>query len=479
MVENCVYCHNAPCTAACLNGCDPAKALRSIRFANPDGARGSLSSVCVGCPAPCERACPRNVQIRNLVLSHIRPKAEVDRLKAPEPWRLRTDFCGIPLESPFLLSSSVVSSTCEMCLRAFDAGWAGAAFKTVSLMDIHETSPRFSAIRGETGSLVGFKNVEQLSDHSLVENLAVFRRLKAEHPTKFLLASVLGRDEKEWEFLARSCAKAGADALELNFSCPNMTAEGTGSDVGQCEELIARYTRAARRGARIPIVAKLTPNVVSMDAAARAALAAGADGIAAINTVKSLIPTSEKDGHVAVGGYSGRAVGPIALRFAAEICSMPEMKGRHFSGMGGVETWRDALDFVSLGAGSVQVTTAVMEYGYRIIDDLVDGLARYLANEGKVFGDLVGSRLGTVTDISELTRDKVVLPQFLRDRCIGCGRCHLSCRDGGHQAISFGSDRRPVLDPRACVGCHLCILVCPQEAIKPSHVVLDARTKAR
>ena len=405
-------------------------------------------------------------------------RPELETLPPENEERLRTELCGVPLENPFLLSSSVVASTYDMCARAFEAGWAGAAFKTICAMEIHEASPRFSAITGDNGSIIGFKNIEQLSDHSVAENMAIFRKLKEKYPTKFILASIMGRDDAEWEELARLCEENGADAIELNFSCPNMAEGGLGSDIGQVPELVERFTAAARRGAKIPILAKLTPNVAEMSPAAESAKRGGADGIAAINTIKSItninphtyVSAPAVHGLSAVGGYSGTAVRPIALRFLAELGQNPALSGMHLSAMGGVETWSDALEFILLGAGSIQVTTAVMQYGYRIIDDLKAGLNLYLAEKGfQSVQEAQGLAIDAVSKTTDvLERDTVIYPKFHREKCIGCGRCVISCADGGHQAIRLGPDRRPVLNGAACVGCHLCVLVCPARAISSS-----------
>ena len=214
--------------------------------------------------------------------------------------------------------------------------------------------------------------------------------------------------------------------------------------------------------------------------AAEAAKRGGADGIAAINTIKSVMGinpftfVSEPAVHdkSAVGGYSGNAVKPIALRFIDEMASDPNLVGMDITGMGGIETWADALEFILLGCSSVQVTTAVMQYGYRIIDDLKDGLNRYRYLNEMNFASVreaVGLAAGNVyssTDVLE--RDTVLFPKFNREKCVGCGRCYIACRDGGHQAIRFGEDRQPKLDGSRCVGCHLCLLVCPQNAIFPA-----------
>ena len=476
----CALCHDAPCSAACKY-MDPGNMLRSIWFDNEEGAAARLPDTdpCIDCPAMCEQACVRagEVPIRKLMMrlyDEVRPKLPDD---VPDENKLAVDFCGIPMENPFMLSSSVVASTYDMCARAFEAGWAGISFKTICNFEIHEASPRFSAITGDNGSIIGFKNIEQLSDHSVAENMEVFRRLKKNYPAKFILASIMGRNDEEWEELARLCQENGADAIELNFSCPNMMDEGLGSDIGQVPELVERFTKAARRGASIPILAKLTPNVASMNPPALAALRGGADGIAAINTIKSIIGVNPYTfvsspavhGMSAIGGYSGNAVKPIALRFVEELGDDPQLKGMHISGMGGIETWRDALEFILVGAGSIQVTTAVMQYGYRIIDDLKDGLNRYLNEAGySSISELIGLAKPLISETTEeLERDTMIFPSFRKDRCIGCGRCMISCADGGHQAISLNEERKPVLNGMKCVGCHLCILVCPQKAIVP------------
>ena len=466
---DCVLCLDPPCSKACP--CmDPGSILRSVWFDNEKGAKLQMKEDCPSCPALCEKACMKSVPIKK-VMEKVK-RVTVSDVDISDEKLLESDICGIKIENPFLLSSSVVGSTYEMCARAFDEGWAGVAFKTLSLMDIHEASPRFSAIKGDTGSIIGFKNIEQLSDHTLEENLDIFRRLKENYPNKFLLASIMGRDEEEWEYLSRKVTEAGADAIELNFSCPNMVEDGTGSDVGQSPRVVELFTKAARRGTNLPILSKLTPNVGIMSPAAEASVRGGADGIAAINTIKSLIEIEPGSGKVAVGGFSGNSVRPIAMRFISELSQNKALEGKHISAMGGIETWKDALAFILLGAKSIQITTAVMQYGYRIIDDLKKGLLIFMKERGVTMDDIVGGMVKKVVDVEEVERDIVVYPKFLREKCIGCGRCVISCMDGGHQAISFTPDRKPLMDPKKCVGCHLCILVCPEEAIVSSGKVI-------
>ena len=466
---DCVLCLDPPCSKACP--CmDPGSILRSVWFDNEKGAKLQMKEDCPSCPALCEKACRKSVPIKK-VMEKVK-RVTVSDVDISDEKLLESDICGIKIENPFLLSSSVVGSTYEMCARAFDEGWAGVAFKTLSLMDIHEASPRFSAIKGDTGSIIGFKNIEQLSDHTLEENLDIFRRLKENYPNKFLLASIMGRDEKEWEYLSRKVTEAGADAIELNFSCPNMVEDGTGSDVGQSPRVVELFTKAARKGTNLPILSKLTPNVGIMSPAAEASIRGGADGIAAINTIKSLIEIEPGSGKVAVGGFSGNSVRPIAMRFISELSQNKALEGKHISAMGGIETWKDALAFILLGAKSIQITTAVMQYGYRIIDDLKKGLLIFMKERGVTMNDIVGGMVKKVVDVEEVERDIIVYPKFLREKCIGCGRCVISCMDGGHQAISFAPDRKPLMDPKKCVGCHLCILVCPEEAIVSSGKVI-------
>lgn len=479
-VNKCLLCHEAPCTAACPKGLPAGDLLRSLYLDDWLGASGQGLEQCMDCEAPCERACvlSRNhvpVRIREVFTKFHRDSQQLLPKHVIEEVDLSCEICGVKLENPFLLSSSVVASSLDMCRRAFAAGWAGAAFKTICSFPQHEASPRFSTIKSHSHSFAGFKNIEQLSDHSVEENMEIFRILRKEFPTKVIIASIMGRNEEEWTSLARRCEEAGASVIECNFSCPNMENSDLGITIGQSEELVERFTRAVKRGTSLPVLAKLTPNVMDMVPFALAAKRGGADGIAAINTINSvtgvnidtLVAEPSVQGKSMVGGYSGPAVKPIALRFITDLANCEELNDLHISGMGGIETWRDALEFILLGAGSVQVTTAVMQYGYRIIDDLIAGLSEYLRCKGiSCLNMLVEQAAPTIVSHSSIERDTIIYPVFPRENCYGCGRCYISCMDGGHQAIRFDEKtRRPSLDASKCVGCHLCRLVCPAHAI--------------
>ena len=478
-VNKCLMCHDAVCSKACP-AMDPARIIFALRFDNAAGASLMMPAedVCKNCSAPCESACISDTPIKNLMAALREDMAHMDAIPTQEELDkvdLSCDVCGVKLENPYMLSSSVVCSNYEMTAKAFEQGWAGAAFKTICLMDINECSPRFSTVKTNDQRHFGFKNIEQLSDHELEENLGFFRDLKKNYPTKILLASIMGRNEEEWEYLARIFDEAGADVIECNFSCPNMEAENTGVDIGQQPDAVRRFVAAVRRGTKKPILAKMTPNVADMVPAAKASMEGGADGIAAINTIKSImnvdvdtyISAPNVNGRSMAGGYSGAAVKPIALRFISDMAKDPALKDAHISGMGGIETWRDGIEFYAMGAGSLQVTTAVMLYGYRIIDDLLLGTKIYMAQRGlKSITELTGVGVKYIVDNDEMERGTIVFPKFNKERCVGCGRCYISCMDGGHQAIEFDETHNPRLIGAKCVGCHLCALVCPSQAIE-------------
>ena len=374
-----------------------------------------------------------------------------------------------------------------MCAKAYDEGWAGVVFKTIGPGDflIVEVSPRFDALTKEGTPFVGFQNMEQIAEHPLEQNLEDLRKLKAAYPNKVLIASIMGPTEKDWEELARLVTEAGADMIEMNLSCPQMTTHAMGSDVGTNAELCKSFCAAVKRGSKLPMMAKMTPNITDMVPVAKACLEGGADGIAAINTIKSVcnVDLNRKigmpivNGKSAISGYSGKAVKPVALRFVQQLRT--GIPGVEISGIGGIETWEDAAEFLLLGSTTLQVTTSIMQYGYRIVEDMKNGLEHYMEEQGvDSLMDLIGIANGNIIPAEELDRDYVVYPEFDTEKCIGCGRCYVSCYDGAHQAISWDEEnRKPSCDHNKCVGCHLCALVCPVKAIGKGEIVMKPGRK--
>ena len=470
--SRCLLCQDAPCTKACQHG-DPARAIRAIRFDNAKLTARWIADCTDADLERAEQACIHYgwpIRIKEM-LRAVSP----DDVAATYP-SLDVEFCGLHCENPFFLASSAVCTNYEMVAKAFDAGWAGVFYKTICLQEIKEVSPRFDALHnnGIHGDFYGFRNMEQLSENPVEMDFDILHRLKQNYPTKIVIASIMGQTEEQWIELAKRAEAAGVDAVELNFSCPQMRLTGMGSDVGQDSELVMFYTAYVKRNVNIPVIPKMTPNITHINQPAMAAFFANADAISAINTIKSVTmdENAAVSGHKTVSGLSGRAVKPIALRFILEMAQNPIMRdrqGKHIelSGIGGIETWRDALEFIQIGCGNVQVCTAVMQYGYRIIDDLKLGLQRYMAKRGVTHvSDLIGELLPTFVQPSDLDRDTIVYPKIDREKCVGCGRCEISCSDGGHQAIVFNREtRQPRFVGTKCVGCHLCRLVCPTGAI--------------
>ena len=471
----CLLCHNAPC------GGKAARAIRAARFDNLWTAVELFNQLTDSELASAEKACIhydkpiRIAELKKAVLEQNGDLVQSDHVSNGQQLpSLEINFCDIVCENPFFLASSAICTNYEMIARALDAGWGGVFYKTICKQDIREVSPRFDAVRKESTPFVGFRNMEQLSENPYTMDFDILRRLKQNYPSKIIVASIMGQTEEEWIELAKMAQDAGCDAVELNFSCPQMKLTGLGSDIGQNDELILFYTSFVRGAVSIPVIPKMTPNVMSMSKPALASFYGGASGISAINTIKSI--TMSHDAEVSekktVSGYSGKAVKPIALRMIYEITGNPILhkagieKHMDISGIGGIETWRDALDFIQLGCRNVQVCTAVMQYGYRIIDDLILGLQHYMQSRGLTeLKKLVGEELKNFVLPHDLDRETMVFPKIDREKCIGCGRCYLSCADGGHQAIEFDRERKPKIIGAKCVGCHLCRLVCPSGAI--------------
>jgi len=385
---------------------------------------------------------------------------------------LSVDFCGVRFKNPFLLSSSPVSNSAEMVERAFQAGWSGVVFKTLNSdrLPIVHPSPRMHYVNYGGKRAMAYQNVEQISDRPLRHNLLELLYLKKHHPDYPIVASIMGFFEDEWVYLAKTCEDHGADMLELNFSCPHMCIEGSGHKVGQAFHLLERFTAAVKRAVSIPVMAKMTPNITDMTEPALFAKKGGADAISAINTVRGISEIGREDwvprpnvfGVGAISGTSGPAVKPIGLNFIASMARCREL-GLPLSGMGGIETWIDALEYHLAGATTLQVTSGIMHYGYRIVEDLIEGLSDYMALKGiGRVEELIGRALPHLqeTDHFDLNRQGIVHYQL--DRCIGCGQCHIVCSDAAGQAVEWDSrKRRPRLIEDKCLSCMLCQAVCP------------------
>lgn len=386
--------------------------------------------------------------------------------------RLSIDFCGITFENPIMLSSSPVSNTAEMVGRAFDAGFGGVVFKTVSRGDVKIThpSPRMAPYYDQSSWPVGVQNVEQISDRPLKDNLADLSYLKKTYPEKIVIPSIMGFSREEWRELAVQSEDTGADALELNFSCPHMTVEGSGMKVSHAFQLVEEFTDIVKRAVDIPVMAKMTPNITDICEPALFSKRGGADAIAAINTVSAMVgiglddhtPLPNVFGKGAMSGYSGPAIKPIGLRCIAELAKHDELK-LPLSGIGGIETWIDVIEYMLCGAATVQITTGIIRYGYRIIEDILEGMIYYLDDHGfDSIHDIVGLALPNVASTDEFDLTRQGIAQYDLDRCIGCGQCYIVCQDAGGQCLSWDDiQRRPEMDETRCLGCMICSFICP------------------
>lgn len=388
---------------------------------------------------------------------------------------LATTLGPFHLENPFLLSSAPPTASYEQIRRAFSVGWAGAVIKTIRPdgMVIEDVSPRFHAIKGSDAEVQGFENIELLSKKTVSYWTSQIPRLKQEFPDRLLVASIMGTtDPEEWRNLAGQVEEAGADAIEMNVSCPHgMPEQGVGAAIGQNPAMVRDLTRAVKDAADIPVIVKLTPNVTDVLLVADAASAGGADMISAINTVQCLSgidldsfePLPSVAGYSTYGGYSGPAVKPIGLRVVSQVASAVDLP---VIGIGGISGWRDAAEYLLAGASSVQVCTAVMWHGFGIVKEMQSGLSSYLAGKGFSSPDqLRGLALGRLQSHQSLSRTRRIRPVLSSpDACTSCGRCVIACRDGGYHAIAL-HDGKPEFDNARCDGCSLCFHVCPESAI--------------
>ena len=391
--------------------------------------------------------------------------------------RLDTEFCGIRSPNPFWLASAPPTDKAYNVERAFEAGWGGVVWKTLGEAGpplVNVSGARYGALLAVDRSLIGFNNIELITDRDLDTNLEEITAVKRRWPDRAMVVSIMVPCEEEsWKAILPRVEDTACDGIELNFGCPHgMSERGMGSAVGQVPEYIRMVTAWCKHYTRLPVIVKLTPNVTDIRYPARAAKAGGADAVSLINTVNSIMGvdpetltmTPAVGGQGTHGGYCGPAVKPIALNMVAEIARDPQTAGLPISGIGGIGSWRDALEFIALGAGSVQVCTAAMVFGFKIVQEMANGLAAYLDAKGFAsVAELRGRALRSVTDWSLLDLNRVSKAVIAQDKCIQCGRCHIVCEDTEHQAITSMRDGRRHFEVKEeeCVGCNLCVNVCP------------------
>ncbi|MGZ4164243.1 MAG: NAD-dependent dihydropyrimidine dehydrogenase subunit PreA [Tumebacillaceae bacterium] len=390
---------------------------------------------------------------------------------------LQINLAGIKSPNPFWLASAPPTNTGYQVQRAFEAGWGGAVWKTLG-EPIVNVSSRFGALHYGGQRVLGFNNIELITDRPLDVNLKEMAETKKRFPNHALIASLMVEpSQQKWHEIVKAVEAIGVDGLELNFGCPHGMAErGMGSAVGQQPDMIRQQVEWVKEVALTPVIVKLTPNITDIRWTARAAREGGADAVSMINTINSLmgvdldswLPIPHVDGKGAHGGYCGPAVKPIALNMVAECARDPKV-GIPISGIGGVATWRDAVEFLLMGATGVQVCTAAMHHGFRIVEDMIDGLNNYLDQRGIAsVMDIVGKSVNTYSDWGNLNLNYQVVARINEETCINCNKCYIACEDTSHQCIERVTNEATgktqlVVREEDCVGCNLCSIVCPVE----------------
>ncbi len=395
---------------------------------------------------------------------------------------LSINLAGIKSPNPFWVASGPPANTGYQAHRAFEAGWGGVVWKTIG-EPIVNVSSRYSALNFGQSRMIGFNNIELISDRSPETNFKEIAEVKKRWPNHAVIASLMVETREQWHEFVKRSADAGADGIELNFGCPHgMCERGMGSAVGQRPEVAEKIVGWVMEAAKIPVITKLTPNITDVTYAARAAKQAGSNAISLINTINSitqvnldnLCPEPFVAGLSSHGGYCGPAVKPIALNMVQSCAADPEVQ-LPISGIGGISNWRDAAEFIALGSTSVQVCTAIMHYGFRIVEDMAEGLSDYLDSKGmQSVNELIGKAVPTLQKWQTLDLNYKRIASINYDKCIGCNLCYIACEDGAHQAIALvppnghglGPGRVPgkpipEIKEHECVGCNLCSLVCP------------------
>ncbi len=388
---------------------------------------------------------------------------------------------GIKSPNPFWLASAPPTDKEYNVVRAYKAGWGGVVWKTLGEEGppVVNVSSRYGAVHIGEQRIFGLNNIELITDRPLEVNLREIKQVKKDWPDRALVVSLMVPCEEEaWIKILRAVEDTECDGVELNFGCPHgMSERGMGSAVGQVPEYVEMVTRWCKAHTNMPVLVKLTPNVTNVLGPARAAHQGGADGVSLINTINSITsidldimaPTPTVDGKGSHGGYCGPAVKPIAMHMVAEIARDPECAGLPISAIGGISNWRDAAEFMSLNAGSVQVCTAAMHYGFKIVEDMIDGLSNWMDVKGYAkLSEFQGLAVPNVTDWQSLNMNYEIIAEIDQTRCVKCGLCHIVCEDTSHQAVAAerkdGERHYSVIDEE-CVGCNLCMHVCPENCI--------------
>lgn len=386
---------------------------------------------------------------------------------------LQTNLCGFPLINPFILASAPPTASFELICNAFEKGWGGAVTKTIGEKDVFNSnvSPRMSVLQNGS-NIIALENIEMISDKPEEYWTDSIQEIKKRYPKQMLIASIMGAEGlNSWQSVALKVQKAGADAVELNFSCPNgVTAQGLGLSIGQDNNSIEIITKAVKEVISIPVIVKLTSNVTDISSAAEACLRGGADSICAINTVsviigvdiETLTPLPSIDGYSTSGGLSGKSIKPIGLRCIADIAKAVELP---IVATGGISNWKDSVEYISLGANALQICTEVMLRGTGIINNLCEGLSKYLLRKGfSSINDFRGAALNKLVAHHKLSRDYRVYA-FVDDlKCGLCGTCVERCLDTGNNALSIDNNHL-IVNKELCIGCSVCSFVCPKHAI--------------
>lgn len=390
---------------------------------------------------------------------------------------LSIEFAGIKSPNPFWLASAPPTDKAYNVERAFEAGWGGVVWKTLGEDPAAvNVSSRYSATYDAFGNVAGFNNIELITDRSLDINLREIEAVKKSWPDRALIVSLMVPcEESPWKKIVKMVEQTGADGIELNFGCPHgMPERGMGAAVGQVPEYVQMVTRWCKQYSTLPVIVKLTPNITDIRLSSRAAHAGGADAVSLINTINSItsidldnmVARPDVDGKSTHGGYCGPAVKPIAMNMVSEIARDTHTQGLPISGIGGISNWRDAAEFISLGSGSVQVCTAAMIYGFRIVQEMKSGLSDWMDSKGyEKISDFQGLAVPNTTDWKYLNMNYKVIASIDDDKCIGCGRCYIGCEDTSHQAIkplaqADGTNKFEIIEEE-CVGCNLCQITCP------------------